>query len=879
MRHLLFPLLLCGAAAASEKLPANTWVKVNEKGGGVRRGSAVVWLEKEGRFLVLGGVSGNQKLGIARPYDVQTFDHAAGKWQEVKPEGLKLDDRKASKDGLLTGGAEGQGPLRLNPRFAVRSRSADDRARRCVYLCQAGNPKAPGELVIARYDVDARKWQVVSRAKPPAKANGALPGEYGGTVVFMEAAAMVLDPVNDELLFLGGRTGNAPGGFVGHWAFSLSQKDWRRLAPPADSPLVRLREGCLSARSAVRGALAAARNAFYAALPPEKRRAACEGSLAGQLAGAIDALRTAAEAVARTKLAGWRAEAVAGGLTGLAKATRHLAEARKRLRRGDVDGESLRHLFDAAWGVDEAADLLRDLPGERMHAAAAYDPARQAVVLFGGDHGDYLLSDTWLYDCRGRSWRRVFPPRSPEPRRAAGALVRLPDSKRLALVGGETYVAKFMYFRRRPRLLHDVWAFDAADGKWSVLAAGDANSPGPALTCQRAAGRGDVLLGLASAGRWPSQWDGTTWLMRLAGGGDTALAAKIGVPPGKRTYFTVVKEYDPCWYDGAAGGETERVATWLARLKPNTWTRVPLAPRPAPRRDWGTAAFDPDRDQFYHWTGGHMADPASIVSTYHVAAGRWSIPYVAEYFGKGIGFNGRPDCMNHTYLNYAYDVLSKKLVCTSLGGTCVYDPDRREFAPRIDQPFRQHPYFTKTVGTPRGVVCWDRGYFGLLDVPHRRWKKLPVTGKLPRVVHGDENAVTYDARRDVLWLLAADGYQKPNGQVWRYEMRTGVVRAMDPAGMKAVGMKVRPRESVYLPKQDLVLHNAFAENRQIAYEPARNRWVTLPIAKAHKDLGGVSIGLMYDPKRDLVWAMAAGQRMYVLSINAETTAISGPAEQ
>ena len=132
---------------------------------------------------------------------------------------------------------------------------------------------------------------------------------------------------------------------------------------------------------------------------------------------------------------------------------------------------------------------------------------------------------------------------------------------------------------------------------------------------------------------------------------------------------------------------------------------------------------------------------------------------------------------------------------------------------------------------------------------------------------------------DCLWLMAADGYTKMNGQVWRYDMKTTEVKAMSPAGMKPIGVKVRPRESVYLPKLDLVFYNGFADSRQIAYDPAKNRWVTLNVKKAFKDLGGVSIGLMYDPKRRLVWAMSSAQRMYVLRIDAGTLEMSEHTEE
>jgi hypothetical protein len=630
---------------------------------------------------------------------------------------------------------------------------------------------------------------------------------------------------------------------------------------------------CVAVPRRARDALAAARNVWYA---PENERRDTEAVKTSPATLLSQAARLAEQAVAKlhaAKASGWEAEAAGRATVLMDRAVDNLRAAADAFAAGKLNASLIKQVSESVWMTDEAVDLLRAMPGPRMSAAVGYDSAARCIVVFGGDHGDYLLSDTWIYDCEKQTWRQVFAPAVPQARRST--LFWLPKSRRLALAGGETYVPKFIYFRRPWNLLSDLWTFDVGQGRWSLVAASNAEEDEqeptrPTLTCQLAASDDDIVLGLSSAGRYPVNWDSTAWLMRIAGEADAAALAEIGVPAGQRTYFSVVEPYDPCWYDAAERTDGQDVSQWLADLEPNTWTAVPLAPCPAPRRDWGTAVFDTDRDQFYHWTGGHMADPASIVSTYHPATNRWSIPYVAEYSGKGIGFNGRPDCMNHTYLNYAYDSVSQKLVCTSMGGTCLYDPDRREFEPRIDQPFRQHPYYTKTVGTPRGVVCWNRDFWGILDVANRTWKELPVEGKIPPSVHGDENAVTYDSRRDALWLMAADGYQKMNGQVWRYDMKTGRVEAMNPAGMQTIGVKVRPRESVYLTDVDLVLHNAFAHDRQIAYDPQQNRWVTLNVEKTHDMLGGVSIGLMIDPQRKLVWAMGAGQKMFVLRIDSDT---------
>jgi hypothetical protein len=848
-----------GASAQAAELPPDTWVKVDENGGGIRSGAAVVWLDKEKKFLVVGGAHGNAKKKIPRKYEVQTFDPATRTWAEVKPEGMdfKTFDWRRDRHKLLMKNAKGQ--CRLHPGFPAGSHSTWDAAARRLYVFGKIGVKA---FPMAAYDVNATKWDMVSTKRPPTEADGIWRGQYGHAVAFMERTAPVLDPINHEILFIGGRTGNHPKGFVGHWAFSLKAKGWRKLEQK-DGAREPIREKIDASVRAARDALAVARNLHYGV------EAVTRDALKPALSLLDEALKQADNAAVSRDTTAY------GAASAVVPAVRGIQTARSAFAEGTADAATMKTLFDAIWKLDEAADRLRVLPGPRVSAAVGYDPVHKCVVVFGGDHGDYLLGDTWVYDCAKKTWRQVFPERSPRPRRAAGRMVWLPGRKQLALVGGSTYSPRFYYFQRRSVGLSDVWTFDAKKETWTLISdGGGKNAPRPALSSRIAASDDDTLIGLSRTGRWRTTWTSAAWLMRIEGDGDPKGAKKLGVPPGTRTYFSVVKEYDPTWYDAAPKPDPKAVADWLAKLKPNTWTAVPKAPRPCPQRDWGTCVFDPDRDQWYHWTGGHMADPANIVSTYHPAIHRWSIPFIPSYMGKGIDFNGRPDCRNHTYLNYAYDTVSRKLVCTWGGGTSLYDPDRRDFEPFIPQPFMQHAYFTKTCTTPKGVVVWTRGYWGLLDAEARTWKKLPVKGKLPRIVHGDENAIAYDSKRDCLWLMAADGYQKMNGQVWRYDMKDGAVKPMDPAHMKTLGVKVRPRESVYLPRPDLVLYNAFAGGRQVAYDPAKNRWVVLNVKKTQKDLGGVSIGLMVDPKRGLVWAMSSAQRMFVLRIDPETLTLS-----
>ncbi len=879
MRLALLPgilLLLGGAAAGGEELPANTWVKVGEKDGGCRIGSAVVWLEKQKKFLVAGGVRSDEWTRgekIADPGAMATFDPATRSWAELKPaEGA--GPFKFGKNAMF--GSDGKGNLSLAAGAGIGGRFAFDADGERMLVYGVGEKN----FSVYAYDLAQRAWSQLSDVRPETRSNGIWPGEYGNSVCFMEGASPVVDPVNQELLFIGGRTGNDPEGFVGHWAFSLKDKAWREMTT-SDAVLDPLRAEVRKAIAPARDGVAAARNVFYAAMESAEESAAVKDKPAKLIESALTQARAALEAVGAAKGEGWRQAALEQAKERVSRAVAGLSAAGKGFSGGQLSAELIKSAFDAAWLLDEASDCLRALPGARVSAGCGFDEATKSVLVFGGEHGDYLLNDTWIYDCAGKSWRQVFPEVAPRPRDAAGKLIWLPGSKRLALAGGNTYAPKFIYFRRSENALSDVWTFDAAAGKWSLVNAGGGKGPAPDLACAPAAGAGDVLLGLASKGKWK----GVTadyWLLRIAPSAD-ADASKAGAAAGTRTYFSVVKEYDPCWYDAAPRGERKAVDDWIAKLPANTWTVVPEAPRAAPQRSWGTACFDPGRDQWYHWTGGHMADPADIVSTYHPAINRWSIPYVASYVGKGISFQGRPDCMNHTYTNYSFDPVSKKLVTTSFGGTCVYDPDRMEFELRIDQPFRQHPYTTLTVGTPKGVVCRATGgYLGVLDVAAREWKKLPLKGKL-QDPQTDGSGLCYDSKRNAVWMGSLAGYQNPCGLVWRYDLETGTAEELKPENWDTIGKDKKAfaslREIAYLPKLDLLLFNNIYQGKQVAYDPGKNRWVLLDLARDPKggkvlgQLGGVDIGLMYDAKRDLLWAQSSSQNMFVIRIDPKSLKI------
>ncbi len=639
---------------------------------------------------------------------------------------------------------------------------------------------------------------------------------YGEYKSAWTGVSIVWDAVNSEALFLCGHNGGMPFGSMGSWALSNGGKSWQELKF-ASALLDPLREKALAARKPAKDGEAAARGVFYAALDAAKESAAVKGKPAKLIAGAARLAEELATELSAVTAQGWENESIRRAEAMVGNAAARLETAQAALTAGKLDAGILKQCFDAQWALDEAADCLASSPPSRENAPAVFDPDTRSVVLFGGSHHDFMRSDTWIYDCVKKSWRQFWPKTAPSARMSA-AFTHTADGK-LVLSGGQTVLNKMVYQKGEMPAPEGEWTFDPATGEWS-------------------------------------------------GAG--------GVVPGTRIYRTIVPGYDPRWYDAAPRGDLKETGEWLATLKPNVWTAVPEQPAPAPERDWGTAVFDPDRDQIYRWTGGHCADPSSAVSTYHPAINRWSIPFVPDIIAarKGITFTGRPDCANHTYLHYAWDPLSRRLICPSLGGTGVFDPDTGDFEFTVEQPFNRKIYETCAAGTSKGVVLWtESGRMFVFDYTARAWRDFPLTGKPPRPVT-DGSAMCYDSKRDALWIATFREYQKASGNIWRCDLQTGAVAAMNPVNAKTLGVAQGfhsdIRESVYIPPADLVLFSNFTGGRQIAYDPNGNRWVTLGIAQNLERLGTVSDTLTWDAKRGLVWNLNSYKAIYVLKLDPKS---------
>ncbi len=135
-------------------------------------------------------------------------------------------------------------------------------------------------------------------------------------------------------------------------------------------------------------------------------------------------------------------------------------------------------------------------PAARFGAAAAYDEDHHVVVMFGGSDFGQSFEDTWIWD--GTNWTDVTGPMSPSPRDAP-SMTYDATRHRVLLFGGLV----------SPDSLADTWEWDGAT--WQQLS--PASSPPATNTAPMAHDpkRGITVMWAPGGTTW--EWDGATWTM------------------------------------------------------------------------------------------------------------------------------------------------------------------------------------------------------------------------------------------------------------------------------------------------------------------------------------------------------------------------------
>jgi len=554
---------------------------------------------------------------------------------------------------------------------------------------------------------------------------------------------------------------------------------------------------------------------------------------------------------------------------------------------------------------------LKTEPPPRALSPMVFDPITKKIVLFGGDGLDRLYADTWVYDCASRTWEERKPPLSPSPR-FGHALLWLPGSAKIVLLGGKGYTSSTAYCASLYRpLSFEMWTFDVAAGEWRLIRRYDRNGPadysgrgGADGAATAAASDDDLVLWIGPGTEKGSAH--SSWLCGLdVSKHDSEGAARYGVKPGTLEFRT--GPFDPEWYaKDVPPPDPAEVEAVLSNLAPNTWTALKCPRWPENRQGggWSTVTLDTHRDQILHMGGGHSSYFGNDVAHYDIRTGRWSISYRPMFAlefnydldGPGAwAFNGAP-WGNHMYHAYAYDPSIGRLVHVKEGVTMFYDPGARAW-PHAEKlgpppPFVSSKYHNYLVTTPKGVICWAFGAAskkpGLWRLEGgKAWKEIALSGEaLPGTTMDSFTTITYDSKRDRLIMTASKGYQHegPHGQIWTVDLQTGETRKHDPEGMDAIRGRGTMRESVYLPKCDMVMfgHLLPRDGGLVVpfYDCQKNRWLGAKMAgmefiNAGKSGGSVDLGLVYDPKRDVVWGVLCALRpgcLQVARIEAATLA-------
>jgi len=558
-------------------------------------------------------------------------------------------------------------------------------------------------------------------------------------------------------------------------------------------------------------------------------------------------------------------------------------------------------------------------PSVRALSPMVFDATSRKIVLFGGDQLDRLLSDTWVYDCATRTWEARQPAVSPSPR-FGHALLALPKSGAVVLLGGKQYTSSLSYQARLTRPLpFEMWTYDVGANAWRLIRRFEVPKrrrsapPAPPIVPPQhyteaavaaADDRDNVLfVGVGTQRRSPH----STWVCRVDPTvTDEAGTATFGVKPG--TVETRTGPFDPAWYTkDVPPPDPKAAAAILENLPANQWTALTCPKWPTNRQGggWSTTAFDPDSDQILHLGGGHSSYFGNDVAHYDITTGRWRIAYRPQlaleynYDLSGPGpwaFNLAP-WGNHNYQAYAYDPTCKRLVYIKDVGrtyTQLYDPLQRvwRYGEKFEAPFYGSKYTTVLEPTPRGLVAWaprrdrrtKRGLWLLQG--GTAWKALPLKGETLPASVCDGSTLTYDAKRDRLVFTTTTGSaREPTvcGQVWTYEFATGTVRTMNPAGMDAVRVGRFAREAVSLPRLDMVMlgYRLPRGERFVVpfYDAAKNAWLAADLPGSafigSRGRGGCSVdlGLAYDAKRDLVWGVLCRLRpgaLHVLRLDADS---------
>lgn len=510
---------------------------------------------------------------------------------------------------------------------------------------------------------------------------------------------------------------------------------------------------------------------------------------------------------------------------------------------GAIVPQSFADLSAAIIALEEVAALQGAEPLPRALSPIVYEAQWKRFIVFGGDHGDFLMNDLWLYDPSRKSWEvRVAENDEAKPPPRANHRLTAPGDGTVKITGGYRYTSSTDYcggqYVNHPA--EEEWVYDLKTNRWKNDAPA---APAPSREYR--------------TGPFDPQY----------------FVSEVQTPRPSR----------------AATAES------LQALPENRWVAMKPPALPQLNRDWGTAILDPERDLILRFAGGHSAHGGSDVLHYHLATNRWELTMPVEFplgqlytnteYPDGFNFNRRPWVTGHTYQNYGYAPRLKQLVFAGREThNYFYDPDLGDWLPtRTAKPqgmLYGSCFYTLTLtSSPDTLYCWTQeGRLFSFDNEERNWREIKLQGEKLDGAVVDNSTIIYDGRRQRLLCC-----QKPYGDKVRYsglwqaiDLPSGTVSRIVPENAAAAAAVIYLPQIRLDPEHDLLLcgcllpDDGTGARRTPAFDLKDNRWISLLITGDHPhgpQGRNVSLGLVYDARRKLFWAVDAASRVFVLKLN------------
>ena len=249
---------------------------------------------------------------------------------------------------------------------------------------------------------------------------------------------------------------------------------------------------------------------------------------------------------------------------------------------GAVQGDTW--LFD---GVNWSRSFPATSPSQRYAHRMVWDAARAEVMMFGGHRGDVRLNDTWVWN--GTTWAQKTPANSPSAREHY-AMAYDGARQNVVLYGGTAGSG-------------ETWTWDGNDWTQQTPATSPPAHSNHALAYDAA--RQNVVLFGNQGQTW--LWNGTDW----------ARAFPASSPPAKNH---LAMEYDPVRQLVILVSGSNHADTWA--WNGNNWTQLSPANQPAGRH-YHTLNWDAGLQRLV-LVGGEVPGEGHTADTYLFDGSNWT---------------------------------------------------------------------------------------------------------------------------------------------------------------------------------------------------------------------------------------------------------------